>query len=77
MKQRLVGVIALILENERGGYYSMYLATREWIHAFIGREIPINYQVISKVKDFVNLTLSANHPVHPCAPAKGRAHAYT
>ena len=25
----------------------------------------------------VNLTLSANHPVHPCAPAKGRAHAYT
>ena len=25
----------------------------------------------------VNLTLSANHPVHPCAPAKGSAHAYT
>ena len=25
----------------------------------------------------VNLTLSANHPVHPCVPAKGNAHAYT
>ena len=25
----------------------------------------------------VNLTLSANHPVHPCAPAKYSAHAYT
>ena len=25
----------------------------------------------------VNLTLSENHPVHPCAPAKGSAHAYT
>ena len=25
----------------------------------------------------VNLTLSTNHPVHPCAPAKGSAHAYT
>ena len=25
----------------------------------------------------VNLTLSANHPVHPCAPAKGTSHAYT
>ena len=25
----------------------------------------------------VNLTLSANHPVHPCAPAKASAHAYT
>ena len=26
---------------------------------------------------FVNLTLSANHPVHPCTPAKSSAHAYT
>ena len=25
----------------------------------------------------VNLTLSANHPVRRCAPAKGSAHAYT
>ena len=24
----------------------------------------------------VNLTLSANHPVHPCAPVKSSAHAY-
>ena len=26
---------------------------------------------------YVNLTLSANHPVHPCAPTKSSAHAYT
>ena len=25
----------------------------------------------------VNLTLSANHPVHSCAPSKSSAHAYT
>ena len=25
----------------------------------------------------VNLTLSANHPVHPCAPSKCSAHEYT
>ena len=25
----------------------------------------------------VNLTLSANHPVHPCTPAKSSAHVYT
>ena len=25
----------------------------------------------------VTLTLSANHPVHPCAPVKSSAHAYT
>ena len=25
----------------------------------------------------VNLTLPANHPVHPCTPAKSSAHAYT
>ena len=25
----------------------------------------------------VNLTLSANHPAHPCTPAKGSAHAHT
>ena len=28
-------------------------------------------------KKTVNLTLSANHPVHPCAPSKSSAHAYT
>ena len=25
----------------------------------------------------VNLSLSTNHPVHPCAPAKSSAHSYT
>ena len=33
-------------------------------------------QTIAVIK-CVNLTLSANHPVHTCAPDKGNAHAYT
>ena len=42
-----------------------------------------NYLHVSKygkpstMQGCVNLTLSANHPVHPCGPAKGSAHAYT
>ena len=31
----------------------------------------------STLQGCANLTLSANHPVHPCAPAKSSAHAYT
>ena len=31
----------------------------------------------STLQGCVNLTLSENHPVHPCAPAKSSAHAYT
>ena len=31
----------------------------------------------STLQGCVNLTLSANHPVHPCVPAKSSAHAYT
>ena len=34
-KQRTVGAIALIPENERGGYYFMSIDTRKQIHAFI------------------------------------------
>ena len=41
-KQRTVGVIALIPENERGVYYFMSLATRKQFHAFIWIELPIN-----------------------------------
>ena len=42
-----------------------------------------NYLHVSKygkpstLQGCVNLTLSENHPTHPCAPAKGSAHAYT
>ena len=32
---------------------------------------------ISNCVKNVNLTLSEDHPVHPCTPAKGSAHAYT
>ena len=31
----------------------------------------------STLQGCVNLTLYANHPVHPCAPAKSSVHAYT
>ena len=34
-KQRAVGVIALIPENERGGYYFISLATGKQLHVFI------------------------------------------
>ena len=35
------------------------------------------YGKSSTLQGCVNLTLSANHPVHPCTPAKSSAHAYT
>ena len=35
------------------------------------------YSKPSTMQGCVNLTLSANQPVHPCAPAKGITHAYT
>ena len=35
------------------------------------------YSKPSTLQGCVNLTLSANHPVHPCAPTKGITHAYT
>ena len=46
----------------------------------------LNYSTKGRHKNDINnvlpklivyLTLSANRPVHPCAPAKGSAHAYT
>ena len=50
-KQRTVGAIALRPENERDGYYFMYLSTRKQPHAFICTELPTNYQVISRVNN--------------------------
>ena len=32
---------------------------------------------LNKKTGTVNLTLSTNHPTHPCAPTKGSAHAHT
>ena len=51
-KQRTIGVIALRPGNKRCGYQFMSLATGKQLHAFIWTELPINYQVISRVKDF-------------------------
>ena len=50
-KHRTVWTIALITENERGGYFFMYLATVKQIHDFIWTELPINDQVTSRVND--------------------------
>ena len=36
-----------------------------------------NYGKLSMLQGCVNLTLSSNHPVNPCAPAKSSAHAYS
>ena len=52
-KQKKVVAIALIPENERGGYYFMYLATGKQLHDLIWKEIPINDQVISRVNNLV------------------------
>ena len=50
-KQITVGAIAPRPENERDGYYFMSLSTRKQLHAFIWTELPINYQVISRLND--------------------------
>ena len=51
-KKRTVGAISLILVNERGGYYFMYLATVKKLHAFIWTELPINDRFIFRVNNF-------------------------
>ena len=63
--------------TNRGDYFTKHLppAHHTTVHP--------NYLHVSKygkpstLQGCVNLTLSANHPVHPCTPAKGSAHAYT
>ena len=49
-KKRTLGSIALIPENEKGVYYFMSLATGTNLHDFMWTELPIDYQVISRVK---------------------------
>ena len=44
-------------------------------HTFFNSFILLHRKIITV--QLVNLTLSANHPAHPCTPAKGSAHAYT
>ena len=43
---RTVREITTRLENERGGYYFISLATRKHIHSFICAELPINCKLI-------------------------------
>ena len=50
-KQRTVGSISLRPENERGGYYFMYLSTGKQIHDLIWIELPINDQVVYRVNN--------------------------
>ena len=63
--------------TNRGGYFTKLFPPAH--HTTVRP----NYFHVSKygnpstLQECVNLTLSANHPVHPCAPAKVSAHAYT
>ena len=65
-------MIALRPENERGGYYFISLATGKRLHAFIWTELPINYQVISRVNDFPTkdkqLEMTKGYPIFEWSP---------
>ena len=50
---------------------------RKWHHRDLQEKGHLRKDQELKMGDVVNLTLSANHPVHPCAPDKGSAHTYT
>ena len=71
-KQRTVGEIALIPENERGGYYFMSLSTRKKLHDFILTEIPIYDQVISRVNNLAtkekNTQMTKGYPIFEWIP---------
>ena len=71
-KQRTVGVIALRPANERGGYYFMFLSTRKQLRDFICKELPINYQVISRVKNVATNAkqseMTKGYPIFDCIP---------
>ena len=67
-----VGAIALIPENERDGYYFMYLATVKQLHDFIWTELPINDQVIYRVNDLATKEkhpeMTKRYPIFECIP---------
>ena len=69
-KQRMVGAIALLPENERDGYYFMTLATGKQLHAFIWTELPINDQVISRVNNLATKErqpeMTNEYPIFEC-----------
>ena len=69
----MVGEIAKIPANERGGYYFMYLATGKQLHSFICKELPINDQVISRLNDMATKEkqpeMTQGYPIFEWSPS--------
>ena len=63
--------------TNRGGYFTKHFPPA--YHSTVRRSYfhVANYGKSSTLQGCVNLTLSANHPVYPCALTKCSAHAYT
>ena len=63
--------------TNRGDYFTKHFhpAQHSTVHPSYLHEK--NNGKCSTLQGCVNLTISANHPVRPCAPTKSSAHAYT
>ena len=63
--------------TNRGNYFTKHFPTAHHTTVRPSYLHVEKYGNPSTLQGCVNLTLSENHPVHPCAPANGSAHAYT
>ena len=63
--------------TNRGDYFTKHFPTAHHSTVRPSYLHVSKYSKRSTLQGCVNLTLSANHPVHPCPPAKSSAHAYT
>ena len=62
--------------TNRGDYFAKHLPPAHYSTVRPSYLHVAKYGKHSTLQGCVNLTLSADHPVHPCAPAKSSAHAY-
>ena len=63
--------------TKRGDYFTKHFPSAHHSTVRLSYLYVAKYGKRITLQGCVNLTLSANHPVHPCAPAKISAHAYT
>ena len=63
--------------TNRGDYFTKHFTPAHHSTVLPSYLHVAKYGKRSTLQGCVNLTLSANHPVHPCTPAKSSAHAYT
>ena len=54
MKIRSVPAIALKASNETGGFYFIYLYTKNSMHSYIWYELPIYHKIIRQVEELYN-----------------------